>query len=128
MPKKKKPAVGTITWRDVTLADATKASAFYTAVVGWKAEPFDMGGYNDYVMKLPKSGKTIAGVCTARGVNAKQPPQWMMYITVADLTASLRACRKHGGKVVTKTRDMGIGRFAVVQDPGGAVCALFEYK
>ena len=122
----KLPAVGSVTWTDLTVPDATAVSAFYSAVVGWKGVSLDMGGYNDFCMNEPKSGKTAAGVCHARGFNADLPPQWLIYITVGDLNASLRQCRKLGGKVLRKTRSLGAGRYTVIQDPAGAVAALFE--
>jgi len=125
MPKKK-PAIGSITWHDLTVPHAAEVRDFYSAVVGWKAEAFKMPGGEDYVMKQPGNGKVVAGICHASGVNQGIPAQWLAYLTVADLTASLRACRKHGGKVVTKTRKFPTGRFAIVQDPAGAVAALYE--
>jgi predicted enzyme related to lactoylglutathione lyase len=122
------PVVGSVTWTDLTVPNATAVSAFYSAVVGWKGVSLDMGGYNDFCMNEPKSGKTVAGVCHARGFNADLPPQWLIYITVGDLNASLRQCRKLGGKVLRKTRSLGEGRYNVIQDPAGAVAALFEPK
>jgi len=38
------------------------------------------------------------------------------------------ACRKRGGKIVCSPRAMAGGRMAVIQDPAGAVAALFEPK
>ena len=122
----KLPVVGSVTWTDLTVPDATAVSAFYSAVVGWKGVSLDMGGYNDFCMNEPKSGRTVTGVCHARGFNADLPPQWLIYITVGDLNASLRQCRKLGGKVLRKTRSLGDGRYTVIQDPAGAVAALFE--
>ncbi len=124
MKSKKKP-IGSIIWTDLTVPRATEVRDFYQAVVGWKSEVFKMPEGEDYVMR-PDNRPVVAGICHARGANEKLPPQWLIYITVADLPASLRACRKHGGKVVAKPRTVFNGRFAVVQDPGGAVAALYE--
>jgi uncharacterized protein len=128
MSAKKKAAIGSINWRDLTVPDATKVSAFYSAVVGWKIVSLDMGGYNDYCMNTPRTGETVAGICHARGMNADLPPQWLMYVTVKDLNASLRQCRKLGGKVVRATRSFGESRYSVIRDPAGAHVALFEVK
>ena len=49
-----------------------------------------------------------------------------MYINVADVDASAARCVKLGGSVVDGPRTMGGGRFAVVRDPAGAVCALWN--
>lgn len=118
--------VGRIGWVDLTVDDAESVRDFYQAVVGWKSEGLDMGGYQDYCM-LPEEGGPVAGVCHARGTNAGIPPQWLMYITVASLDESLASCLQLGGQVVRGARGLGgQGRFAIVRDPAGAVCALFE--
>jgi predicted enzyme related to lactoylglutathione lyase len=118
--------VGKIGWLDLTVDDADAVRDFYREVVGWKVEGLDMGGYQDYCM-LPAEGGPVAGVCHARGVNAGIPPQWLMYVTVASLDASLARVTALGGEIVRPARGMGgQGRFAIVRDPAGAVCALFE--
>jgi len=118
--------VGKIGWIDLTVGDAEEVSAFYRDVVGWKSEGVEMGGYQDYCM-LPAEGGAVAGVCHARGTNEGIPAQWLIYISVADLEQSLERCRALGGEVVRPARGLGgMGRFAIVRDPAGAVCALFQ--
>ena len=118
--------LGKIGWVDLTVPDAAALRDFYQAVVGWKVEGVEMGGYEDYCM-LPEEGGPAAGVCHARGVNTGLPAQWLIYITVANLEQSLAAVRARGGEVVRPTKSLGgHGRVAVVKDPAGAVCALFE--
>jgi hypothetical protein len=58
-------------------------------------------------------------------MNADIPPQWMIYITVDDLDASLARCAELGGVALTAVKDMG-GRMCVIRDPAGAVAALYE--
>ncbi|MFN0158311.1 MAG: VOC family protein [Bacteroidota bacterium] len=124
-----KPEMGAITWADLTVKDADTVSAFYSAVVGWKPEPVKMGDYSDYNMTIPGTGQPAAGVCHARGVNAGLPSQWLLYITVPDLTASINKCKELGGKVIVEPKSMGeMGRYGVIEDPAGAVVALFEPK
>jgi len=100
---------------------------FYARVVGWKPEDVEMGGYSDYNMNSPVTGETMAGVCWKRGPNAKLPAQWLIYITVADAEESARECERLGGKVLDGPRSMGESKFAVIQDPAGAVCAVISY-
>lgn len=125
MSEEKKPAIGSVTWRDLTVVDATTLRDFYAHVVGWESADFDMGGYSDYGMN-DASGSTVAGICHARGSNAKIPPQWMIYITVESVEASARACVERGGAVVDGPRKMGGRLFCVIRDPAGAVAALME--
>ena len=115
---------GSIGWHDLTVADAEGVRDFYVGVVGWAAEAVDMGDYADFNMS--SGGQPVAGVCHARGANAGMPAQWMMYIVVADLEASLVSVRSLGGEVVAEPRGAGGGTFAVVRDPAGAVCGLYQ--
>lgn len=118
---------GVIAWTDLTVPDATAVRDFYQAVVGWQAEPVDMGGYSDFNLLPNEGGHPVAGICHARGSNAGLPAQWLIYIVVADLDHSLEQCRRGGGAVVAEPKGMGsYGRFAVIRDPAGAVAALFE--
>lgn len=85
-----------------------------------------MGGYDDHCMNSPGDGETVAGICHARGPNADLPPAWLIYVNVADLNASLEACAAHGGDILAGPKALGRGRYAVIRDPQGAVCALRE--
>ncbi len=119
---------GRIGWQDLTVDNAEVVRDFYSEVVGWKTMPLDMGGYDDYVLLSPDGqagdGQAgIAGGCHARGVNANLPPQWLIYVNVEDLDASLKSL---GGSIVDGPREMGEGRFCVIRDPAGAVCGLIE--
>ncbi len=117
---------GTITWTDLTVDNAEEMGTFYRQVVGWKTEPVEMKGYRDFAMATPRSGRAIAGVCHARGANAGLTPQWLIYITVDDVDASAARCVELGGTLIAEPRSMGSdGRYCVIQDPAGAVAALF---
>jgi hypothetical protein len=120
------PGNGSIAWVDLTVPDAGRVRDFYVSVVGWKSGEVDMGGFSDFTMS-PPGAEPVAGVCHARGVNADLPAQWLVYVTVADLDASLERCRRLGGAVLAGPRGMGsFGRFALIRDPAGAVAALVE--
>jgi uncharacterized protein len=119
------PRVGTITWQDLTVEHAEKIRDFYQSVAGWKPEPQSMGGYSDFVMS-DADGVNVAGICHARGQNADLPPTWLIYITVGDLDHSLAECQRLGGSLVAAPRSYGGGRYCVIKDPAGAVCALYQ--
>jgi len=125
MSEQTDPKPGSIMWRDLTVPNATEISKFYSEVAGWQPEPHDMGTYYDFNM-LNDDGECVAGICHARGSNANLPPQWLIYITVPDVDASARRCIELGGKVLDGPRSMGDARFAVIQDPAGAVAALYQ--
>ena len=48
------------------------------------------------------------------------------HAVVEDLDESLARCAELGGKVVVPTRSMGEARYCVIQDPAGAVAALYQ--
>ena len=119
--------VGTIAGLDLTVPDAGPVRDFYASVIGWKPTELDMGGYADYVMMTPEGGDWVAGVCHARGGNADLPPQWLVYVVVDDLDASLERCTAAGGSLVTAVKESGSGpRYCVIRDPAGAVLALMQ--
>lgn len=121
------PTIGSITWTDLTVPHADRIRDFYAAVVGWNVTEVDMGGYQDYCMNEPATGKSVAGVCWQRGSNAGLPSVWLVYINVADLEESARRCEAQGGTILRPPTSMGgYGRYCVIQDPAGAVAALFE--
>jgi len=124
MSETKRSAIGSIGWTDLTIDNAKEVRDFYCQVVGWKFEPVEMGGYEDYCMVSPDNGETTAGICHARGVNAKLPPQWLAYITVDDVEKSAKACVDLGGEVIDGPRECGGKPFCVIKDPAGAVAAL----
>lgn len=118
---------GSISWTDLTVDNAEEVRDFYSRVVGWKSDAVEMDGYSDFSMNAPQSGTCVAGICHARGSNAELPPQWLVYINVADLDASIAGCAELGGEILVGPKKMGSqGRYCVIRDPAGAVAALFE--
>ena len=126
MSDSERPPVGTILHFDLTVDGAPSIRDFYTSVVGWEIENMDMGDYQDYVLASPTTGAWVGGVCHARGDNADLPPQWLMYVQVDDLEASLQRCIDGGGIVITGIRGEPGSQYAVIQDPAGAVLALMQ--
>ncbi|MGH9409042.1 MAG: VOC family protein [Vicinamibacterales bacterium] len=118
------PRPGSITWQDLTVEDAARLRDFYQSVAGWAPSPVQMGGYTDFTMLA--EGEPVAGICHARGGNADLPPQWLIYITVEDLDHSVAECERLGGALLTQPRSFAGGRYCVIRDPAGAVCALYQ--
>lgn len=117
--------LGTIGWIDLTVKDCPATRDFYKAVAGWESVGVGMGDYEDYAMSPPGGGDAVAGICHALGDNAEFPPQWLIYITVANVHASIERCLELGGKLLIEPRDLGsYGTICVIQDPAGAVAAL----
>ena len=128
MTSETKPRIGSIMWRDLTVENAEEIRDFYTQVVGWTATPHDMGEYNDFDIHPPESDEIVAGICHARGENARIPPAWLMYIVVADVEKSAQRCTELGGQIIDGPRLMGGYAFCVIRDPAGAVAALISQE
>jgi uncharacterized protein len=120
------PTPGSITWTDLTVADADSIRDFYAEVAGWTFEGLSMGDYEDFVMK-DAEGRAAAGICHARGANAGLPAQWLVYINVDKLDERVARCEALGGSILGGIRGGGsMGRYCVIRDPGGAVSVLYE--
>ena len=127
MSESKKANIGTIGWIDLTVDNAGAVRDFYSAVVGWRSEGVSMGDYEDFNMIAPGNNEPVAGVCHARSGNTGLPAQWLMYITIENIEQSTAACKEKGGKVLREPKAIsGYGTFCVIEDPAGAVVALFE--
>ena len=119
--------VGSVDWFDLTVPNADEVRDFYAAVVGWSVSACDMTGYQDYVMSQPDGDVATGGVCHAQGPNMGVPAKWIIYIHVASLEKSIAEVSARGGKVIKRGGGQGAGGFfAIIEDPAGAVCALFE--
>ncbi|MEW5829640.1 MAG: VOC family protein [Chloroflexota bacterium] len=125
MTEQSKSQIGKVLWQDLTVENAEAIRDFYSRVIGWEFNPVDCGGYDDYNMLPPGSGEPAAGVCHARGINADLPPLWLVYVSVEDVDASVRRCLDLGGKVLHGPRPTGENKICVIQDPAGAVLALY---
>jgi hypothetical protein len=112
----------------LTVDNAPEIRDFYRAVMGWEYREVQMDeGYADYSMTTME-GQDVTGICHARGPNEGLPAQWLVYFTVADLDLALSEVRERGGALLRAPFDMDAGRYAVIRDPAGAVCALFQAR
>jgi len=74
----------------------------------------------------PSSSGASSGVPTAPSTGA-EGAHWISYVLVPDVDVAAESAVKLGGRVVKKASDIpGTGRFAVINDPLGAVLALFN--
>lgn len=121
----KNPA-GSFGWADLTVEHADQVRDFYANVVGFTFSEVDMGGYSDFCMNSPDDGQTKVGVCFARGTNSELPPVWLIYFYVHNLDESLEKLGAGGGKIISGPKSMGAARYAIIQDPAGAYCALYQ--
>ena len=125
MPNSPKPFF----WYELMTTDLDAAEAFYTAVVGWKAEPFAKApGMPRYIV-MNSAVRGVGGLMTMPEDAAKMgmPPAWLGYIYTKDIDTSAKALQEAGGAVHRAPDDIPeVGRFAVVADPQGATFMFLQ--
>lgn len=117
---------GRIVWHECLAADPGKAIDFYTGLAGWTVKMPKPGTEPYY--ELMNRGTPIGGIMQlpedARRHGAKS--HWMMYVGTGDVDATQVVATKNGARTYVPPTDIaGVGRFAVLADPGGAVFALY---
>jgi len=116
---------GAIVWNELATGDTAKAAAFYSGLFGWTGEEMKMEKFTYTTFKL---GDQMAGGMMPilpewRGM----PPNWGIYFAVENVDASAAKAEQLGGTISSPPADIpGVGRFAVVRDPQGAMFSLFK--
>ena len=114
-------------WYELMTRDTSSAAAFYQSVIGWDAKPAGPA-HGDYMIFSADSWG-IGGMMglTDEACVAGARPGWVGYIWVEDVDAYAAKVKAAGGAVHRDPADIpGIGRFAMVADPHGAVFMLFK--
>lgn len=114
--------IGRFCWYDLNTTDVAAGLDFYTTVIGWTLTPFS----DDYQMFTADAPVAGAMPLSADAKAMGAPSNWLGYVTVADVDATVAKTTELGGKVYAPGFDMPtVGRIAVVSDPQGAVFGLF---
>jgi uncharacterized protein len=117
---------GAFSWNELMTSDPDAALRFYGTLFGWTTEPMAMPQGTYHVVKV--DGTAIAGVMAMPKEAGAMPPCWGGYVTVDDVDATARKAVELGGRVVHGPVDIpGVGRFAVLVDPQGAVINVIAY-
>jgi predicted enzyme related to lactoylglutathione lyase len=114
---------GTFSYAELATGDAAAAKDFYAGLFGWEYEDVPMGDDEQVYTLVFKEGSQVAALYASDD----QPPHWNCYVTVTSVEGSAATAGEHGGSVVARPFDvMGLGRMAVIADPGGAALCLWE--
>ena len=121
------PGVGAIRepksvlWVELATRDIAAAEAFYGAVLGWTATPFDAGPTQYRVLSVPGDEGGFGGMLQMDEQWAGIPAHWAIYLHVVDVDAIVQQAQALGGKVVVPAFDVpSVGRIARLEDPSGA--------
>ena len=118
-------APGTFCWDELLARHAPHAVAFFCGLLGWGIETVELPGVGPYTF-FTASGGAAAGMLP-RPSDAAAPSAWLPYAVAASVdTAAARAQQLGGTVVMMPTAIPGVGRYAVIEDPQGALFALLE--
>jgi uncharacterized protein len=119
---KPQPKSGDFCWNELVTSNVPAAKKFYASVLGWKTKPFGKG--MDYtIIKKGKNGMGGMMKCPNPGM----PAQWIPYVFVADVDATVKKAAKLRGKVCLPPFDVpSVGRIAVLADPQGAAFGIIK--
>ncbi|MEZ4456508.1 MAG: VOC family protein [Gemmatimonadales bacterium] len=112
---------GKICYLEIPANDAADAADFYSAIFGWKIR--ERGDGN-----LAFDDRGGVGGTWVRAEDRTPEERTRAYIMVDNITESLAAIERAGGKVLTKRTDIGpgMGAFAAFADPVGNEFGLYE--
>jgi predicted enzyme related to lactoylglutathione lyase len=110
---------GRFVWFDLITPSPDDAMRFYSSVIGWGTAQWE--GPAPYTMWTNNS-VPLGGVMKDANGNA----HWLGYISSPDVDATVKQAANFGARVMVQPSDIpGVGRYAVLTDPQGALFAVF---
>ncbi|HKP63422.1 MAG TPA: VOC family protein [Polyangiales bacterium] len=113
-------AVGSFVWDQLNTPDPAASQAAYARMFDWKTQAFPgMSELSTFVRGDQQLASLMQGP-------AGMPAHWLAYIRVENLSETREHAAAAGGKVmVEEIRVPQMGAFSVLQDPEGALFAVF---
>lgn len=113
--------LGHFVHRELMTSDVEGARAFYTGLLGWTWEGMPMDGMTYWLSRT--GDHSVAGVMPLMG---SPMTAWSTYLAVPNVDAAVAAAVAAGGAQIVAPMDIpGIGRWACISDPQGAVLMVF---
>lgn len=112
-------------WNELATPDTKKAGEFYTGLFGWgtNVQQFGPMTYTSFL----NVGRPAGGMYQPSPEMGNVPPHWLVYFAVDDTDAKVQRATQLGAKTIAPAMDIpGVGRFAVIQDPQGAVFGIIK--
>lgn len=124
---------GKIIWRDLLTNDVAASKKFYGALFGWEFESVGSASglsSNSSYSLIRHDGRLIGGMVDTVALNGRDDiSQWIVLMSVADITSAAAEFEAQGGTVVTPPTDLKRrGHIAIVQDAEGAMLGLLQTK
>jgi predicted enzyme related to lactoylglutathione lyase len=118
---------GSFCWSELVTPNPQAAGAFYTQLLGWVATAEKMPTGTTYTI-FRNEASMVGGMMAMEGEQRQGvPPHWMNYVCVSSTDQAVSRAVELGGKVPVPPTDIAdVGRFAVLQDPAGAVFSVIR--
>lgn len=127
------PATGSFCWTEIASSDAAKCKEFYTNVFGWEFQDSKAGAgefaYHEFTAgsDYPVGGLYEITPDMCGEGQPVPPPHFLTYVAVDDVDENAKLAVELGGKVLRGPMDIpNTGRFAIIQDPTGAMISTFK--
>lgn len=121
-------APGTFCWVELGTTDGEAAKKFYTELFGWSFVDSPIGPGMVYTM-LKLDGKDVGALyqmppeMTEQGI----PPYWLSYASTPNADETAAKAKSLGATLMKEPFDVfDVGRMAVIEDPTGAVFAIWQ--
>ncbi len=116
---------GALCWNELMTANVDAAGKFYSELFAWKPEAMPMG---DSTYTILKNGDAQAGGLMAKPKEmGDAPSMWGAYFSVKSADATADRAKQLGGQLLFPPMDIpGVGRFATLMDPVGAVFSVLQ--
>jgi predicted enzyme related to lactoylglutathione lyase len=113
-------ARGALTWNELASPDVEGSADFYRELFGWHIEPLE--GASMPYQTIQHQGHGNGGI---RNAMENEPPYWLVYFGADDINADTSRAAEAGATTLAEPMDIGVGQISVLQDPQGAVFALY---
>jgi predicted enzyme related to lactoylglutathione lyase len=116
-------------WAEVNARGLERVLPFYEKVFGWKAKASQMPEGQPPYTEFQVDGESIAGAMEMNpAIPAEVPSYWTVYFTVDDVDRAFDRARDAGAQEMVAPQDFPGGRFAIIQDPQGAMFGLLKMR
>lgn len=112
---------GRFHWNELRTRDAERAKRFYASTIGWSFQASATPDGETYWVAL-QDGKPVAGLFPLPSPRFDGVPEsWISFLAVDDVDARVAKAVNAGAELVMPVFDVpGVGRIAMLREPGGA--------
>lgn len=118
---------GAVSWNVLITTNLAEATTFYKNVLGFSE--VKLSGTVEYTL-LTLDGEYVSGIMQITPEMGTVKSAWIVSFMVVDVDATVKQAETLGAKVLVLPKDIrgGVGRFAVIRDPQGAIFEIYQSR